>query len=183
MKKQLFLICISALLLSSCSSRINNFSAQKYTHFKKGDVALKDPAPERTTDLSPAIAMESLDAPVLASSAPEMQPAPQLAEVVTISPKSENLNREHFAATWKNLDRSQKKEVAQALKSLQKHKNAQEMQADVDALQLICAIFIPPLGVYLHEGLTTNFWVDLILTLLFFIPGMIFAILVVTDAI
>jgi uncharacterized membrane protein YqaE (UPF0057 family) len=44
---------------------------------------------------------------------------------------------------------------------------------------VICAIFIPPLGVGLMYGLNIYFWVDLLLTLLFFIPGMIFALIVV----
>lgn len=43
----------------------------------------------------------------------------------------------------------------------------------------ILCFFIPPLGVYLYEdSITTNFWVDLIGTLLFWFPGMIFAFLV-----
>ena len=48
-----------------------------------------------------------------------------------------------------------------------------------DIICIIFAIFIPPLGVGLHEGITTNFWIDLILTLLFYLPGMIFALIVV----
>jgi uncharacterized membrane protein YqaE (UPF0057 family) len=44
---------------------------------------------------------------------------------------------------------------------------------------LLCAIFIPPLGVGLMYGLNSYFWIDLLLTLLFFIPGMIFALVVV----
>jgi len=44
---------------------------------------------------------------------------------------------------------------------------------------ILCAIFIPPLGVGLMYGLNSYFWIDLILTLLFFIPGMIFALIVV----
>jgi len=44
---------------------------------------------------------------------------------------------------------------------------------------LLCAIFIPPLGVGLMYGLNIYFWVDLLLTLLFFIPGLIFALVVV----
>ncbi|HTB07402.1 MAG TPA: YqaE/Pmp3 family membrane protein [Bacteroidia bacterium] len=44
---------------------------------------------------------------------------------------------------------------------------------------VLCAIFIPPLGVALMYGITTYFWIDLILTLLFFFPGMIFALIVV----
>lgn len=56
--------------------------------------------------------------------------------------------------------------------------------SDNMVLLVICAIFIPPLAVYLKEGaITTNFWIDLVLTLLFWIPGMIFAFLVVFDVI
>jgi uncharacterized membrane protein YqaE (UPF0057 family) len=44
---------------------------------------------------------------------------------------------------------------------------------------VLCAIFLPPLGVALMYGIHLYFWVDLILTLLFFIPGMIFALIVV----
>jgi uncharacterized membrane protein YqaE (UPF0057 family) len=44
---------------------------------------------------------------------------------------------------------------------------------------VICAIFLPPLGVALMYGIHLYFWVDLVLTLLFFFPGMIFALIVV----
>jgi len=44
---------------------------------------------------------------------------------------------------------------------------------------ILCAIFIPPLGVGLMYGINSYFWIDLILTLLFFFPGMIFALIVV----
>ncbi|HTB32954.1 MAG TPA: YqaE/Pmp3 family membrane protein [Bacteroidia bacterium] len=44
---------------------------------------------------------------------------------------------------------------------------------------VLCAIFIPPLGVALMYGIHSYFWIDLLLTLLFFIPGMIFALVVV----
>jgi uncharacterized membrane protein YqaE (UPF0057 family) len=48
------------------------------------------------------------------------------------------------------------------------------------AVIVICAIFIPPLGVGLMYGVSDwYFWVDLILTILFFLPGMIFALVVV----
>jgi uncharacterized membrane protein YqaE (UPF0057 family) len=46
-------------------------------------------------------------------------------------------------------------------------------------LIVLCAIFIPPLGVGLMYGIDSYFWIDLILTLLFFFPGMIFALIVV----
>lgn len=44
---------------------------------------------------------------------------------------------------------------------------------------VLCAIFLPPLGVALVYGIDSYFWIDLILTLLFFFPGMIFALIVV----
>jgi len=48
-----------------------------------------------------------------------------------------------------------------------------------DVVLIILGIFIPPLAVYLYEdSITTNFWVDLVLTLLIWLPGIIFAFLV-----
>lgn len=46
----------------------------------------------------------------------------------------------------------------------------------MDLIRVLCAIFVPPLGVFLQVGLGTQFWVNLVLTLLFFFPGMIHAI-------
>lgn len=59
-----------------------------------------------------------------------------------------------------------------------------EGHARVDAnlsfvVVVLCAIFIPPLGVALAYGIDSYFWIDLILTLIFFFPGMIFALIVV----
>ena len=45
-----------------------------------------------------------------------------------------------------------------------------------EVLLVILAILLPPLAVYLLEGLTTNFWIDVILTLFFWLPGIIFAL-------
>nr|WP_246597081.1 YqaE/Pmp3 family membrane protein [Pontibacter aydingkolensis] len=50
-------------------------------------------------------------------------------------------------------------------------------------MEIVLAIFIPPLAVFLHDGIGTSFWINIILTLLFFIPGIIHALLVVTDSI
>ena len=47
-------------------------------------------------------------------------------------------------------------------------------------LQIVLAIFIPPLAVALDKGLTSAFWINLILTLIFFIPGVIHAFYVLT---
>ncbi|MBX0334701.1 YqaE/Pmp3 family membrane protein [Pontibacter sp. HSC-14F20] len=50
-------------------------------------------------------------------------------------------------------------------------------------IKIILAVLLPPLAVFLHVGIGTQFWISLILTLLFWIPGVIYALLVVTDTI
>lgn len=48
-----------------------------------------------------------------------------------------------------------------------------------DVLFVICAIFLPPLAVLLKVGFTTQFWINVILTMLGFVPGQIHALWVV----
>lgn len=45
---------------------------------------------------------------------------------------------------------------------------------------IIIAVLLPPLAVFLRHGIMPVFWLNLILTLIFFIPGMIHAIWIVT---
>jgi uncharacterized membrane protein YqaE (UPF0057 family) len=44
--------------------------------------------------------------------------------------------------------------------------------------QVIAAILLPPLGVFLGEGVSRNFWIDLALTCFGYLPGIIFALVV-----
>ena len=46
-------------------------------------------------------------------------------------------------------------------------------------LLAIIAVFLPPLAVALKEGLSGSFFLNLILTLIFWLPGVIHALLVV----
>ncbi|MDQ3191089.1 MAG: YqaE/Pmp3 family membrane protein [Bacteroidota bacterium] len=50
-------------------------------------------------------------------------------------------------------------------------------------IKIILAFLLPPLAVFLHRGLDTYFWISLILTILVWVPGVIFALLVVLDVI
>ena len=49
----------------------------------------------------------------------------------------------------------------------------------LDPVKVIAAIFLPPLGVFLEVGLKGHFWLNLLLTLLGFIPGIIHAFYVI----
>ncbi len=48
----------------------------------------------------------------------------------------------------------------------------------MELIALIATILIPPLGVAMKKGLSNDFWINLILTLIFFVPGLIHAIYV-----
>ena len=45
-------------------------------------------------------------------------------------------------------------------------------------LDIILAILLPPLGVFMRYGLGSKFWINLILTILGYIPGVIHALIV-----
>jgi uncharacterized membrane protein YqaE (UPF0057 family) len=49
----------------------------------------------------------------------------------------------------------------------------------MDLVRIILAIFLPPLAVFLTIGLGLHFWVNILLTLLGGVPGMIHALWVV----
>jgi uncharacterized membrane protein YqaE (UPF0057 family) len=44
---------------------------------------------------------------------------------------------------------------------------------------VIAAILLPPLGIFLARGLGPEFWIGTLLTILFWIPGILFALVVV----
>lgn len=46
----------------------------------------------------------------------------------------------------------------------------------MEILKIILAILLPPLGAFLQVGLSTHFWINLVLTLLGYIPGIIHAL-------
>lgn len=48
-----------------------------------------------------------------------------------------------------------------------------------DPLKIIIAILLPPLGVFLEVGFTGHFWLNILLTFLGFIPGVIHALYVI----
>ena len=43
---------------------------------------------------------------------------------------------------------------------------------------IVAALLLPPLALFLDEGVSRNFWIDVALTCLGFLPGMIFALFV-----
>lgn len=48
-----------------------------------------------------------------------------------------------------------------------------------DIIRIIFSILIPPLGVFLQVGIGIQFWINVVLTLLGYIPGVIHAIYII----
>jgi uncharacterized membrane protein YqaE (UPF0057 family) len=49
----------------------------------------------------------------------------------------------------------------------------------MDCLRVVLSVIIPPLGVFLTVGIGLHFWLNILLTLLGYIPGLVHAIWVI----
>lgn len=49
----------------------------------------------------------------------------------------------------------------------------------MDILRILLSIFVPPLGVFLTVGIGLHFWLNLLLTLLGYVPEIVHAVWVV----
>lgn len=49
-------------------------------------------------------------------------------------------------------------------------------------IRILAAIVVPPLGVFLARGITSAFWISCLLTLLGWVPGVLFALYVVATS-
>jgi len=85
---------------------------------------------------------------------------------------------------FKNLSKKERRQLGKEVKKeIKAYKSAKKAgrEADTNTLLLvILAILLPPLAVYLHEGEINNrFWISLLLTLLFWLPGVIYALIII----
>ncbi len=49
----------------------------------------------------------------------------------------------------------------------------------MDLIRIIFAIILPPLGTFLEVGLSRQFWLNIVLTLLGYIPGIVHAVYII----
>lgn len=49
----------------------------------------------------------------------------------------------------------------------------------MDLFRIIIAILLPPLGVFLQVGIGVHFWINIVLTILGYIPGIVHAIWII----
>lgn len=91
----------------------------------------------------------------------------------------ENAMKE-FQSLSRHERKERLKEVKKAIKEFKAEKKAGAEPSTNTLLLAILAILLPPLAVYLHQGeINGKFWLSVLLTLLFWIPGVIYALIVV----
>ncbi|MEO6884254.1 MAG: YqaE/Pmp3 family membrane protein [Bacteroidia bacterium] len=202
MKKQQILMCVIgfaafAMLFTSCATdKSNSFTARKYTHFKSGEATVfANPRSEKkvsattenTVSKNNFLNTENTSTQNLVNNTTENTSAKStnlFAHAITKSIRKNNFSINKTDAVAAIAPAYSKVETThETIRKTFTH-TASNLDNTDKIVQIICAIFIPPLGVYLHDNAINNhFWIDLLLTLLFFFPGMIYALLIVTDSI
>jgi uncharacterized membrane protein YqaE (UPF0057 family) len=52
-------------------------------------------------------------------------------------------------------------------------------RSPMDLIRILLSILLPPLGVFLQVGLGLHFWLNILLTLLGYIPGVVHAVWII----
>lgn len=98
-------------------------------------------------------------------------------ENTTAAVDSKKMTKKELRQERRQKRKEVRKEIKQAIKDWKKEK-----ASDTTILLVILAILLPPLAVGIYEGgLTSRFWISLLLTLLFWIPGVIYALIVILE--
>lgn len=97
---------------------------------------------------------------------PSMQNTAPVTEQIHLEPEEYTTNKER------------KRELKDAFKRYDNlNHNPVAVSGDPQWLYFVLAIIIPPLAIGLLYGITVEFWISLVLTLLFWLPGAIYSII------
>ncbi|KAM4107901.1 hypothetical protein ACB094_03G002500 [Castanea mollissima] len=66
--------------------------------------------------------------------------------------------------------------------SFSQHKEKKRNMTNSTFIEIILAIILPPLGVFLKFGCEVEFWICLLLTILGYLPGILYAIYIITKS-
>jgi uncharacterized membrane protein YqaE (UPF0057 family) len=126
------------------------------------------------------VSVLTLMSSALSVSAAVVLPSSASVPVSEPDPKEVKAAMAEFNALSKKEKKSRIKEVKKELKDFKKAKKQGKAASDNTILLVILAILLPPLAVYLHQGeINSKFWISLLLTLLFWLPGVIYALVVI----
>ena len=191
------------ILITSCGiTNKNDFASRKYTNFRKGDVQveLKTAQVQNQINLSEkSIITENNLQPTTSEINNTVTTAEEIVSNTTtestpiaVSKSKNNTTKKNAVINLKKSNLTEKTNVNREVKinkatryllsRISDQPNTTELNTD-QLILVILAIIIPPLAVFIARGLGNEFWISLILTLLFWLPGMIYALLIVLDVI
>jgi uncharacterized membrane protein YqaE (UPF0057 family) len=111
---------------------------------------------------------------------PTSSPAADIKPSGEPDPETVKAALDEFKSLSKKERKARLKEAKKEWKTYKKEKRAGKEPSDNTVLLCILAVLLPPLAVYLHEGEINNrFWISLLLTLLFWLPGVIYALVII----
>ena len=107
-------------------------------------------------------------------------PSPATSTSTEPDPATVKAALKEFKSLSKKERKARVKEAKKSIKQFRADKRAGKAPEDNTVLLVILAILLPPLAVYLHQGeVNTKFWISLVLTLIFWIPGVVYALIVI----
>jgi|GEM_PF-478099 len=195
-KSTLFFVlaALTGLFLSSCSS-FRDLNIEKRRYNKGFHVSVRDQKAGAGTSLAREQARAAVEQTMIVQEVPSVNDEPQAVAALQPLATAKPAAKAWAHARTKTESQSEpaapsraqvRKAVKEMLKrdSVSQEKNTQAPADSTTILLVILAILLPPVAVLIYEdGLTSKFWISLLLTLLLFLPGVIYSILVVTGTI
>ncbi|MGL4598099.1 MAG: YqaE/Pmp3 family membrane protein [Bacteroidia bacterium] len=187
----LLVVAIAAFAFTSCSTDLRvekrRYNDGWYVHHSSKKQST-NVAKENTVTATENAVVAQEETTTSTSAEPTLSPANTTQETPAVAAQTTKSEKTSLAKTAK---KPEVKKVAEKKNSPIKNtvakikkatkENAPATSDDKFILAIILAIFFPCIGVLIWEGdITTNFWVALLLMFLFWLPGIIFAILVIT---
>ena len=190
------IVAAASVLFSSCSSN-SGLAIEKRKHrggyhitwYGKSDNKHTAKPAETAAEITVTQA-EKLDTPkeIVVAAAPvvleerqSVYPAPVTteAEFVSVQPVAKNSTSQSL--TSGDFTRAELKELRKEMRKnvKQEFRKAASGSDLPDWLIAVFCIILPPLAVALRLGIGTDFWINILLTLLFWIPGVIHAFVVI----
>lgn len=186
------LAVLTALVLSSCNTTIEVAKRQ----YRKGyHISLIKKETNKVAEVAAAKTVAPKTEEAISKGTTEVTEMTTEEQILALTPKVEKTAAPKTTAEEKVAEtkvEAKKPTLAQTFKAVRKVKKELKKAAnnnngfqpaedldDTTILYLILAILLPPLAVFLVKGLGNEFWISLILTLLFILPGVIYAILIV----
>lgn len=174
-KLNLFLITSIILLanfLVSCSTKKLGFFNNSYPQYVHKD------APEAYAEASvepnatPVITTRPVFGTAEENKKTEMKVKKSKVALPAALSKTQAGPSENLVIPLKKLGKQERKQIREAVKK----EHTKDRPGINTLLLVIIAIILPPLAVALVDGLRAPFWLDLLLTILFYLPGLIYAL-------